>query len=108
MGVPRVKRETENGVEVAVLVSPGYGAGWSTWSYDSKETLLFHKDLVDLVLKGENGSAARLAEEMTEAYTGGAESLMVVWIPEGSRFVIHEYDGSENLVLEKDFDWSVA
>ena len=113
MGVPRVKRETENGVEVAVLVSPGYGAGWSSWCHEAEETeiLLFHKDLVELVLKGESGSVQEawlLAEEMTEAYIGGAESLMVVWVPEGSRFIIHEYDGSENLVLEKDFDWSVA
>ena len=108
MDIPKVKRETENGIEVAVLVSPGFGAGWSTWSYESSETLLFHKDLVDLVLKGENGSAARLAEEMTGSYTGGAESLMVNWVPEGSRFIIHEYDGSETLVLEKDFDWKEA
>ena len=110
MGVPRVKRETENGVEVAVLVSPGFGGGWSTWCYEDKETeiLLFHKDLVELVLEGKNGSAARLAEEMTDAYVGGAESLIVTWIPEGSRFIVHEYDGSENLVLEKDFNWSVA
>ena len=62
MDIPKVKRETENGIEVAVLISPGYGAGWSSWSYDSKDILLFHKDLVELVLKGERGTAARLAE----------------------------------------------
>ena len=110
MGVPRLKRETENGVEVAVMVSPGWGAGWSTWSHEDEETeiLLFHKDLAELVLKGENGSAARLAEEMTDAYVGGAESLEVVWIPEGTKFWVHEYDGSESLRTMKSFDWVTA
>ena len=110
MLVPRMKREVEGKVEVAVLISPGFGAGWSTWCHDEKDTeiLLFHKDLVELVLEGKNGSAASLAEEMTDAYVGGAESLMVAWIPEGCRFIIHEYDGSENLVKEETIDWSVA
>lgn len=110
MNVPRVKRETENGVEVAVLVSPGFGAGWSTWNCDSSEMLLFHEDLVDLVLRGELEAVAALAESMGDdyLYTGGAKDLEVYWVPEGSQFIIHEYDGSEQLVFEKDFHWKVA
>ena len=46
--------------------------------------------------------------DTADAYVGGAESLMVAWIPEGCRFIIHEYDGSENLVREETIDWSVA
>lgn len=40
----------ENGL-VAVLYSPGYGAGWSTWNLEKElnETLLFHPSLVEMV-----------------------------------------------------------
>lgn len=33
---------------VAVLYSPGYGAGWFTWNENHKE-LLFHPKLVEMV-----------------------------------------------------------
>ena len=37
--------------EVAVLYSPGYGAGWSTWAEGSeREQLLYDPDIVQLVL----------------------------------------------------------
>ena len=94
--------------EVAVLISPGFGAGWSTWNQDDKETLLFHKDLVQLVLDGKNAEAGRLAEKMTDAYVGGAENLEVVWLPEGTQFWVHEYDGSESLRTMDRFDWVTA
>lgn len=108
MSVPKMKREGENGVEVAVLISFGFGAGWSTWNSEVKETLLFHKDLVQLVLDGKKSQAGALAEAMVDCYAGGAEDLEVIWIPEGSRFIINEYDGSEGIQLETSIDWEVA
>lgn len=40
--------------KVAVLYSPGYGAGWSTWCYndDLVKTLLFHPLIVEKVESG--------------------------------------------------------
>lgn len=40
--------------KVAVLYSPGYGAGWTTWEYDSKlhEIMLFHPLIVEKVESG--------------------------------------------------------
>lgn len=40
--------------KVAVLYSPGYGAGWTTWTYDSKlhEVMLFHPLIVEKVESG--------------------------------------------------------
>ena len=107
--VPKMTRVAEDGSnEVAVLISYGFGAGWSTWGYESKETLLFHKDLVQLVLDGKNEEAGKLAEKMTDAYAGGAEQLEVVWIPEGTQFWVHEYDGAESLRTMDSFDWITA
>ena len=107
--IPKMTRVAEDGSsEVAVLISHGFGAGWSTWNQDDKETLLFHKDLVQLVLDGKNAEAGQLAEKMTDAYVGGAEDLEIVWLPEGTQFWVHEYDGSESLRTMDRFDWVTA
>lgn len=34
--------------KVAILISPGFGAGWYSWNTDHKE-LLFHSKLVEMV-----------------------------------------------------------
>lgn len=93
------KRYDEEG-NVAVLISPNFGAGWSTWSRgEDTEALLFDSRLVDAVL------AKMPAEEFVEycktlgydLYTGGAKDLEVVWLEQGTRFVVEEYDGSESI-----------
>ena len=50
----------ENGF-VAVLYSPGYGAGWSTWNYEDglNETLLFHPALVEMVRNNKQNEYGR-------------------------------------------------
>ena len=93
------KRYDEEG-NVAVLISPGFGAGWSTWSRGQEtEALLFDSRLVDAVL------AEMPADEFEkyceslgyEHYMGGAKDLEVIWLEPGTRFQIHEYDGSETI-----------
>lgn len=93
------KRYDENGL-VAVLISPGFGAGWSTWSHgQDSEALLFDSRLVDAVL------AKMPEDEFVEycrslgydQYMGGASDLEVVWLEQGTRFVVEEYDGSESI-----------
>jgi hypothetical protein len=89
--------------KVAVLVSPGFGAGWSTWCYgdDPQERawLLFAPELVEAVLDGDTGKAAELAEAHFDGdfYTGGASDLQVYWVDPGVPFLVDEYDGSESL-----------
>ena len=94
---------------VAVLVSPGYGAGWYTWNRESPE-LLFDPTLVDLVLSGHESDelVAYTHLKYPDAYTGGVGDLTVKWVPEGARFRIDEYDGSETLRLESDEEWMTA
>ncbi len=94
---------------VAVLVSPGYGAGWYSWHY--KEDLLFHPEIVRLV---EENKQEEITEELLEelgypdVYMGGAEQLTIVWIPVGEKFIVNEYDGAESITLLKHVSYIIA
>jgi len=95
---------------VAVLYSPGFGAGWYTWNYSTPECL-FDPEIVELVRSGaDTAEIEELARSKWDNgddyfYPGGADNLTVMWLPEGSRFRIEEYDGSENIVTENDQEW---
>ena len=95
--------------KVAVLVSPGFGAGWSSWNYRCPE-LLFDPEVVKMV---EDGTGAETIVMYCEAkypegYFGGADDLEVRWLPVGTCFRIHEYDGSESLEIKEDMHWEIA
>ena len=100
MTVTKLERDGK----VAVVYSPGYGAGWSTWNPDHAELLLFDSEIAQAVIDGDTARAAEIATAKTEAagseaYTGGADQLQVAWFCKGTRFRIDEYDGSESIVL---------
>ena len=93
---------------VAVLVSPGYGAGWYSWEHD--ESMLFDPGLVQLILNGaEFGEKINYVKnKWPDAYTGGIEDLEVQWVPEGTEFLIYEYDGAESIVYKEHSNWIKA
>lgn len=84
---------------VAVLISPGFGAGWSSWGdTDQIEGMLFDCRLVDFVLShGTEGLGAYAESIGYTGYMGGAEDVRVEWLEPGTRFMIDEYDGSESI-----------
>lgn len=90
--------KVERDGRVAVLVSPGYGAGWSTWA-DDPEAAVFAPDVVAWVERGkpDDGSVDAFAEKY--GYTGGLPSVEIEWVAKGERFTIDEYDGSEGLTI---------
>jgi len=93
------KRYDEHG-NVAVLISGGFGAGWSTWADEAEaEALLFDSRIVDAVLADKSVSEieALCAELGYTSYMGGADGLTVRWVEQGTRFSVEEYDGSESL-----------
>lgn len=94
--------------KVAVLYSPGFGAGWYTWNYDTPE-ILFDPAIVKFV---ENKKWAELDTYVTlkypEIYKGGMTDLDVEWIPEGTLFKVNEYDGSESIEYKENDHWMVA
>ena len=100
--------------EVAVLYSPGYGAGWSTWalSDDEREASMYDSRIVDMVLAGKASEiTSEFIENLWEVehfYAGGAERLCVEWIGVGNQFRINEYDGFETIEINANVDWDVA
>lgn len=83
---------------VAVLYSPGFGAGWYTWNSDFPECV-FDRDIVGAVESGDIAKAASIAEEKygDGFYSGGARDLQIAWIKQGMQFEINEYDGAESI-----------
>jgi len=117
MLVPRKTRVVDGVTEVAVLISSGFGAGWSTWNREVEEALLFHEELGNYVLTHAKDG---LCEAQVEAilgtilgedeyvYAGGIDGLHVQWVVQGEAFVVSEYDGSEGLSLRDRFNWMEA
>jgi hypothetical protein len=107
--------------KVAVLYSPGFGAGWYTWNSIHGEDenqciqLIFDPIVVELVEKrnGDNYSVITEAIEnrgeeiLPEGYFGGASDLTIAWLPVGTKFLINEYDGSESIQTVEDM-WLTA
>jgi len=96
---------------VGVLVSPGFGSGWSTWAErGEEEAMLFDKRIVQAVLDGKSEEEiTAIADEVApDSYKGGAEQLEVEWVTPGTFFEIGEYDGSESLRYFGQIDFHVA
>jgi hypothetical protein len=93
--------------QVAVLVSPGYGAGWYTWH--GEERLIYDPSIVEWVEQEALDKIVTYMElKYPDVYCGGLEDLEVNWVPAGDRFRIDEYDGAESLVLESNEKWLTA
>lgn len=83
---------------VAVVYSPDYGAGWSTWNPgEHRQRLIFDSGVAEAVLAGENARAVSIARAFCpDLYDGCSSSLAVAWVPKGQPFIITENDGFED------------
>ena len=91
-----------------VLISPGYGAGWSTWNYREMAT---DKDLIELFEKGcTKAEMATLCVEKgyEDPYMGGFDQLAVAEVPSGVLWRVDEYDGSESIEIFDSDSWSIS
>lgn len=96
-----------------VLISPGYGAGWSTW-YDPD--MATNKELIAYFESGV--TKKQMAQKCKELgfcypngepyYMGGFDQLEIVEVPKGSFFRILEFDGCEYIEIMSDIDWEYA
>lgn len=110
-----VEKVVRNG-QVAVIISRGWGAGWSTWTLNPSyvDILLYHPKLVQLVESQEHYSMNRdtFAQWMktelgiADTYFGGYEGLDVRWITQGTKFKVEEYDGAEYIITEADLPYT--
>jgi len=99
--------KVERDGKVAVLISPGFGSGWSTGGLPPEAA--FHPELVKLV---EENRRSEITIELCErlfskpvCYLGGLDSLEICWIPIGTEFYIEEYDGNESIITKEDPNW---
>lgn len=102
--------------KVAVLYSPGWGAGWYSWH--KMEELLYHPKLVELV---ENNQHTEITEGLIVELLGvideddmpfisdsAIRDLDIEWIPVGNQFFVEEYDGAESIMLKENQSWLTA
>jgi len=103
---------------VAVIYSPGYGAGWSTWGLS--EDAVFDPQLARLVEKrnglgiGDDAEwnavtadiVAYVEKLWPKDYFFGVNDLEVAWLPVGTKFRIDENDGYESILVEDDLTWT--
>lgn len=105
---------------VAVLISPGWGAGWYTWNNFNSQ-FLFDPILVELVEEKNNFSTdskrydtvvqriVKRAEEIdSEGYYSGIDDLVIRWLPVGTKFIVEEFDGNESIMELNETKWIEA
>ena len=112
-----------NDGKVAILVSPGFGAGWSTWndanlSCDKRvvEFYFQHKDDKQFLKKLDDidSKEAKNAENLFKSwgyegvYFGGFSDIEVHWLPVGTKYRITEYDGCETIETVDSINWETA
>jgi len=93
--------------KIAVLVSPGFGAGWSSWNGSHAKQLAMDKRIVEYVLNDEKGNEEKAKKFLQSiglegVYCGGYGDIEIHWVEKGIHFQINEYDGSESLQTFED------
>lgn len=101
----KITKIIKNG-KVAVLYSPGYGAGWHFWNKRCEECI-FDGDIVNLVESGASADAIEKAalRKWPDGYWGGARDLKIAWLDKGALFRISEYDGFESIEFNYNCEW---
>jgi len=96
--------------QVAVLYSPGYGAGWSTWaSTEIRQDVLFDPGAVELVEQEKwDELEVYIRLKYPDMFCGGLRDLQIEWLPEGTQFIVNDYDGNESIQKRDSVDWITA
>ena len=91
---------------VAVAISPGFGAGWTTWNTGLSP---FEPKVIEMIRQGKRD---KIDDEWCEKnlkikdiYCGGVEDLEIEWLPVGTKFSINEYDGSESIYRDDELQY---
>lgn len=96
---------------VGVIVSPGYGGGYS----DYGDFSVFDPEVIRLILNYPNdphGSKDAYKVLMKDKYgrpvAPDFNQLEVQWLKPGTAFRIHEYDGHETVEIRDEMEWQIA
>lgn len=91
---------------VAILISPGYGAGWTTNGITNSEQMLFCPEMVNAVLEARRKELPAIAKRLFPDAHFSRQRLQVIWVPLGTRFTVCEYDGYEYIITEKNLEYT--
>ena len=80
--------------QVAVAISPDFGAGWSTEELVNPMDARFNKLIRDK--RTEELYALARAEGF---YTGSLPEIKLIWLDPGTKFDITNYDGAETIII---------
>lgn len=98
------------GGRVAVIYSPNFGAGWSTWIHQSDRNPVFDPILAYLIhndcLPGEIYNTATFL--YPHDYIDGIQDAKLKFVNRGVQFIIKEYDGAESVVMMGEISYNVA
>lgn len=105
-----MKKETKKVIKngkVAVAISPGFGAGWTTWNnsispLEPKVIKMIQEKKQELI----NEEWCEKELGIKNVYCGGCYKLKIVWLSIGTKFSINEYDGSESIYDSKHLDFT--
>ena len=86
--------------QVAVAISNGYGAGWSTWNDIDPMDKRFN----ELFVANKYDEAEKLAKELGECALG-IYNIEIKWINPGTSFSIEDNDGNESIKYRDGTDW---
>lgn len=98
-----------------ILISTGYGAGWTTWNEDKyRKFALTYRPFIDKLKRGEDLNEADETQFLAdlEAEFGpvgyfctlGLEDLEVIDV--SGDFIVEEYDGSESVMTRDNDYWT--
>lgn len=93
---------------VAVIVSPGYGAGWSTWADGKDQQKYMFDSRVAQAILGNSLTPVKMKEWGYGDYEQDSHrlsQLQVVWVPKGSAVKIDCYDGNESYTVIRNPEW---
>jgi len=99
-----------------VLISPGYGAGWSTWQHEvTSEFATQYEPLIKAVEAGEDidedhPAIKQYVEDVKEKFTDEIFlptriNLDVRTIPDDAEYKVTVYDGNESLEVKDEQEW---
>jgi hypothetical protein len=101
-----------------ILISPGFGAGWSTWAHgEVSRFVLTYQPIIEFLEAGgdtQDDKMDELVEQLSNEikekfpddpyfYGGGKLDLVVREVE--PPFYIHEYDGSESIRYPSSDNW---
>ena len=102
--------ENEKGKFTAVLISPDYGAGYSTWGYGNCMDGEVIRGLLACVDDFDPNDVDDNTEiDVSDYMSSDFDSLFTIcFVPVGTLFRISEYDGSESIEYFSESDYYEA